>query len=107
MPKDLNKLNFFGTWLLLLALLVGPALQMRDCFNDPPNHDHDVTLHLVDAVLCVAVSTAIVGTLLLLVAVTRTFFGFVIEEPVLWEGFIEVLSRPREDSYSPPRILRI
>lgn len=62
MPNRANKLTFFGTLLLLLAVLVGPALQMRDCFNNAPNHDHDVTLHLVAAVLCVAMFTALAGT---------------------------------------------
>lgn len=41
---------------MLLVLLIGPLLQIYDCFNDDPVLDHDAILHTVDAILCIALS---------------------------------------------------
>ena len=61
--------------LLLLLLLIGPVLQVLDCFNDAPNLDHDGVLHGVDALLCIAFTLLIFSGLLLaflkLVRLTR------------------------------------
>ena len=39
---------------MLLVLLIGPMLQIYDCFNDAPNVDHDALLHTIDALLSIA-----------------------------------------------------
>jgi hypothetical protein len=54
-----------GVILLLLLLLLGPVLQVLDCFNDAPNLDHDGVLHGVDALLCFAFTLLIFSCLLL------------------------------------------
>lgn len=44
--------------ILLLILVAGPLLQIYDCFNDPPNLDHDALLHTIDALLSIALILA-------------------------------------------------
>lgn len=64
MVKSLGKL---GTLLLLLIVLIGPAVQSYDCFNDAPNRDHDAALHAVDALLCISLAACAVGVVIALV----------------------------------------
>lgn len=45
--------------ILLLILVAGPLLQIYDCFNDPPNLDHDALLHTIDALLSIALILAL------------------------------------------------
>lgn len=59
---------------MLLVLLIGPILQIYDCFNDAPNVDHDALLHTVDALLSIAVILALSCLLFCAVAVSW-FFG--------------------------------
>lgn len=44
---------------LLLILVIGPMLQIYDCFNDAPNIDHDALLHTMDALLSIALIFAL------------------------------------------------
>ena len=44
--------------ILLLIMIVGPLLQIYDCFNDPPTHDHDALLHTIDSLLSIALILA-------------------------------------------------
>lgn len=103
-----SRLKLFAFVFLLLVLVFGPGLQGRDCFNDCPNHDHDVTLHLVDALLCVAVSASLVGTILLLVAVTSEFLGFP-PTPLLRQIWARLENHrlKRVEFHSPPLVLRV
>lgn len=59
---------------MLLVLLIGPMLQIYDCFNDAPNLDHDAILHTVDALLCIAFSLVFSCLLIWAFAIVR-FFG--------------------------------
>lgn len=54
--------------ILLLILVVGPLLQIYDCFNDSPNLDHDGLLHTIDALLSIALILALNVTLFLALA---------------------------------------
>lgn len=54
--------------ILLLILVIGPMLQIYDCFNDAPNIDHDALLHTVDALLSIALIFALNWALLQVLA---------------------------------------
>lgn len=54
--------------ILLQILLIGPLLQIYDCFNDSPNLDHDALLHTVDALLSIALILAFNLTLFWVIA---------------------------------------
>ena len=58
---------------MLLVLLIGPMLQIHDCFNDAPNLDQDAVLHSVDALLCIAFSLVLSCLLLWALAVLHLF----------------------------------
>lgn len=58
--------------ILLLILIVGPLLQIYDCFNDPPTHDHDALLHSVDALLSIALILVFEWVLFCLLAICWT-----------------------------------
>lgn len=58
---------------MLLVLIIGPLLQIYDCFNDPPNVDHDALLHTVDAMLSIAVILGLSCLLFWAVALCRWF----------------------------------
>ena len=62
-----------GVILVLLVLLIGPMLQIYDCFNDAPNVDHDALLHTVDALLSIALVLALGFALLLILGFFRLF----------------------------------
>ena len=51
--------------ILLPILVIGPLLQIYDCFNDSPNLDHDALLHTIDALLSIALILALNVTLFL------------------------------------------
>lgn len=58
--------------ILLLILVVGPLLQIYDCFNDPPTHDHDAMLHTVDCLLSIALILVIEWVFFCLLAISWT-----------------------------------
>lgn len=62
----LNTLFKVVVILMLVVLIVGPLLQIYDCFNDAPNLDHDALLHTIDALLCLVF--ALLFSCLLIVA---------------------------------------
>ena len=77
---------------LLLILVLGPLLQIYDCFNDPPTHDHDALLHTIDALLSIALILVIEWVLFCTLAIfwtirdqlrylKRCFFILAILEP--------------------------
>lgn len=78
---SLDKFFKVGVILIVLVLLIGPMLQIHDCFNDAPNLDHDAVLHSVDALLCIAFSLMLGCLLLWVLAISRFF------EPLLEELF--------------------
>lgn len=58
--------------ILLLILVVGPLLQIYDCFNDPPTQDHDALLHTIDALLSIALILVIQCVLFWMLAIFWT-----------------------------------
>ena len=69
----LSALFKVGMIVMLLVLLIGPMLQINDCFNDAPNLDHDAVSHSVDALLCFAFSLVLGCLLLWVLAISRSF----------------------------------
>lgn len=60
----MSRLSKFGVIVMLLVLLIGPMLQIYDCFNDAPNVDHDALLHTIDALLSIGLILALSFALL-------------------------------------------
>jgi hypothetical protein len=56
---------------LLLILVLGPLLQIYDCFNDAPNLDQDALLHTIDALLSFALILALEITIVWILAIFR------------------------------------
>lgn len=93
-----------GVVLMLLVLLIGPLLQIYDCFNDAPNLDHDALLHTVDALLSLAVLLGLSCLLLWAVAICR-WFGDLADS---LRSSLSVPFSPRISAFSPqPFSLRI
>lgn len=65
--------------LMLMVLLIGPMLQIYDCFNDALNLDHDALLHTVDALLCIAFGLVLSCLLVFALAFCR-FLGNWLEQ---------------------------
>lgn len=102
----LKRLLKLGGLFLVLVLLLGPAIQGHDLFNDAPNLDHDAALHSVDAVLCAAVVLGGLGALVFLLVRRWRATPFVFREyqPLLLPPLILRLVLP---CGSPPLTLRI
>lgn len=103
-PLTLKTLVKIGVILMLLVLLIGPMLQIYDCFNDAPNLDHDALLHTVDALLSIALILGLSCILFWAVAICRWFEDRA--DPLRTSPFIPSLNRL--SAFSPqPGSLRI
>lgn len=90
---------------MLLVLLIGPLLQIYDCFNDDPVLDHDAILHTVDAMLCIALSLVLGSLLVWVVTLFRLFRGS--GEELLLHRRVDLFVRSADVFDIPPLPLRI
>lgn len=67
----MSALQRIGVVAILLVLIVGPLVQIYDCFNDAPVLDHDALLHTVDALFCVVFILVVAGLWTLVLAILR------------------------------------
>lgn len=101
----MNKVFKIAAVLMLLVLLIGPMLQVYDCFNDNPMLDHDALLHTVDAILCIAFSLVLSVLLVWVMALFRLLRSPVQELLLYCRG--DLLVRSVQFLDIPPLPLRI